>query len=201
MKVLALSPHTDDIELGCGGYLAKLAGQGHQITALVFSDCSNIWSFPLLEECKASLKTMGINPIILEIPLRDFNKFRTDILGFLTEMKTGTPWDLVLTPSSSDIHQDHQVIHEESIRAFRRDCNLLAYELPWNTRSFNPNCYVGLNKEHIQAKINMLREYKSQIKLNREYFNEEMIWGQARGRGLQIRREYAEAFEVINWIE
>jgi len=37
-KVLALAPHTDDVELGCGGFLSKLKKQGVVIDVVVFSE-------------------------------------------------------------------------------------------------------------------------------------------------------------------
>ena len=200
MKVLVLSPHTDDAELGCGGYLTKLHEEGAEIVVAVFSDCSNIWTLPLMEECEISLKHINAGVIIGDYPLRGFHGAREVILSSIVEIKTGTPWDLVLCPSSTDIHQDHQVVHQEAVRAFRRDTNLLAYELPWNTRGFNPTYFVELQEKHIQGKLRMLSEYRSQIELNRLYFEHERVRGQARGRGLQIKKEYAEAFEVINWI-
>ena len=45
---------------------------------------------------------------------------------------------IIFTTSMNDIHQDHKVIYEESIRAFKFE-NLLSYEIPWNTKNFKPN--------------------------------------------------------------
>ena len=43
--------------------------------------------------------------------------------------------------------------------------------------------------------------YSSQISLNRNYFDKDFIFGLARTRGVQINSKYAEAYEVIRWIE
>jgi len=197
VKVLALSPHTDDIELGCGGYLTKLHEQGHDIQVIVFSDCSTFWGhLPLRYECIRSLSYLEIDPVILSFEMRNFK--RQDVLDIL--MAVDKP-DLVLTPSGSDIHQDHQVVHNESVRAFSRECCVLGYELAWNARSFTPTYFVELSEKNITGKSIMLSRYNSQIDLHRPYFNTELIRGLARSRGLQIKKEYAEAFEVITWIE
>jgi N-acetylglucosamine malate deacetylase 1 len=41
MRILALSPHTDDVEFGCGGTIAKLVAQGDEVHIVAFSDCRN----------------------------------------------------------------------------------------------------------------------------------------------------------------
>ena len=38
-KILLLSPHTDDGELGCGGTVAKLIEQGKEVFYVAFSAC------------------------------------------------------------------------------------------------------------------------------------------------------------------
>lgn len=197
MKVLALSPHTDDIELGAGGFLTVLHEKGHDIDVIVFSDCKAHWGhLPLADECRNSLSHVNAAVAILDFEMRSFP--RQKILDLLVAVPTP---DLVLLPSSSDVHQDHQVIHNEGVRAFARDCSVLGYELPWNCRGFKPNFFVRLKYKHIQGKLQMLEAYNSQINLHRPYFDKELIKGLARSRGLQIKKEFAEAFEVITWID
>jgi len=197
VKVLALSPHTDDIELGAGGFLMKLHEQGHEIDVIVFSDCSTYWGhLPLKEECKNSLSLIGAGLAILNFEMRNFD--RQKVLDLIVACPKP---DLVLIPSSSDVHQDHKVIHNEGVRAFSRDCSVLGYELPWNCRGFKPTYYSDLKEKHITGKLKMLSCYKSQVKLHRPYFNDELIKGHAMFRGLQVRKEFSEAFEVITWIE
>ena len=36
-RILILSPHSDDAELGCGGTISKLVADGHEILWLCFS--------------------------------------------------------------------------------------------------------------------------------------------------------------------
>ena len=47
-KILLLSPHTDDAELGCGATIAKLIRQGKTVYYAAFSACeqSVIEGFP-----------------------------------------------------------------------------------------------------------------------------------------------------------
>ena len=55
-KVLILSPHTDDGELGAGGTIAKFAEQGSELTYFAFSAPRA----QLKNECKQSLRALGI---------------------------------------------------------------------------------------------------------------------------------------------
>ena len=94
----------------------------------------------------------------------------------------------------NDIHQDHTTIAHEGLRAFK-NTTLLGYELIWNNLTFNTQCFIKLDKTHIDSKVNSLKEYKSQG--FRDYLSEEFIYSLAKARGVQVGCEYAEAFEVV----
>jgi hypothetical protein len=102
-----------------------------------------------------------------------------------------------LLPSLNDIHQDHSTIANEGVRAFK-NCTILGYELIWNNLTFNTQCFIHLEKKHIENKVAALKEYKSQG--FRDYLSAEFIFSLAKTRGVQIGTEYAEAFEVIRLI-
>ena len=71
----------------------------------------------------------------------------------------------------------------------------MGYELIWNNLTFNTQCFVKLDEEHLQTKIQALREYKSQGR--RDYLSDDFIRSLARARGVQVGSKYAEAFEVV----
>ena len=54
--------------------------------------------------------------------------------------------NMVVLPSSNDIHQDHQVIHQEGIRAFKHS-RILGYELVWNNLTFTSNYHTKLSQK------------------------------------------------------
>ncbi len=116
------------------------------------------------------------------------------MLEDLIALRKSNDYDLVLMPSMNDIHQDHQTIVQEGLRAFKQT-NILGYELIWNNLSFNTQCFVKLEEAHIRIKTIALQEYKSQA--NREYMKSDFIFALAKTRGVQIGCAYAEAFEVI----
>ncbi len=203
--ILVLAPHTDDGELGCGGSIAKFCKEGHDVYYAAFSICSK--SLPagmdpqtLAIEVARATKELGLkkeNLILFDFDVRRFKEFRQDILEELIKIKNKINPDLVFVPSPTDIHQDHQVISEEGLRAFK-NCSILGYEMPWNNVTFNTRSFIKLEDEFIQKKIESLHQYKSQE--HRTYINDDFIRSLATIRGVQIGCKYAEAFEVIRWI-
>ena len=204
-NVLVLAPHADDGELGCGGTLAKLKEKGIRIHHVVFSICeaSVPEGFPeniLATEVREANRILGIGADALDVyrfPVRYFPEHRQDILESLIEIRRGITPDLVFLPSSDDIHQDHQVVCQEGLRAFKYT-RVLGYELPWNDLTFTASALVHLDRRHVQLKIDALRRYQSQW--HRSYWNEDLITSLARVRGTQAGTEYAEAFQVFRWV-
>ena len=120
-----------------------------------------------------------------------------EILDDILKLKKEINPDLIFIPSLNDIHQDHATIALEAVRAFKFT-TILCYEMPWNNFNFATTCFVKLDEEFIDIKIQALLKYKSQA--HRSYANEEFIRALARTRGVQINSRYAEVFEVIRWI-
>lgn len=203
--VYVLAPHTDDGELGAGGTIAKLIESGAEVYYFAFSTAEQSVpdGFPkdiLKTEVINATAKLGIkkeNVIIYNYEVRKLNYARQEILEDLIKHRKKIMPDLVLMPSSSDIHQDHNTIFNEGLRAFK-NTTILGYELIWNNLSFNTISFVRLEKKHIQAKCDALKEYKSQG--IRDYMSEEFIYALAKARGVQIGVDFAESFEVIRWV-
>ena len=208
MKILFLSPHTDDVELGAGGTLAKFLELGHEILWVVFSTAED--SLPdnmpkdiLKKEFLAVMRTLGLdreNYKIFDFKVRRLHEYRQEILEELVRIRKDFAPDLIIGPSLNDYHQDHQVVAWEMIRAFKNTSSIICYELPWNHVMFNTQLFVKLEERHVKKKVELLSNYKSQLILNRPYFSKDFIFGWARMRGVQVKAEFAEAFEVVRWI-
>jgi len=204
-NVLVLAPHTDDMEFGCGGTIRRLADEGCKISVLVFSSCEQ--SLPqgfsvddIKNEQFHASRLVGVceeNITIYDFPVRRFDSHRQDILEILIKFKNDNNVSQVFTPSRTDIHQDHSVICAESMRAFK-NTSLLGYELPWNDITSNHNYFYSLAPEHINAKENAIDCFKSQQ--HRTYGAKDMR-SLAKVRGMQIKSNYAEAFDLIRWVE
>lgn len=204
-NVLVLAPHTDDGELGAGATIAKLIEFGANVTYVAFSTAEESVpdGFPkdcLKTEVRAATSRLGIpeeNLIIHNFQVRKLNYARQDILEDLIKLRNRNKFDLVLTPSLKDIHQDHETIARESVRAFK-NTTILGYNLIWNNLSFDTKCFVSLNEAQVTKKCDALLEYKSQGE--RDYLSRDFIHSLAKARGVQIGKDYAECFEVIRWI-
>ena len=201
--VLVLSPHTDDGELSAGGTIARLIENGADIHYIAFSSCEK--SIPdgyacdvLIHECMNATRVLGIpekNMHFLTYDVRDFPKFRQEILDDILLYKKDIYPDIIFTPSSYDVHQDHHVIYDESIRAFKKDATIFGMEHPWNNLGFKNDVNIILSEKNIATKISALQKYTSQS--GRTYFSEDYIRSLAKIHGLNVNSMYAEAFECI----
>ena len=208
MRMLILSPHTDDAELGCGGSIAKFIDEGHDILWVVFSIAEeslpgNLPRDTLKKEFLDVASCLGLNENnykIYNFKVRHLTENRQDILEDLIKIRRDFTPDVVMIPSINDYHQDHQVVSHEAVRAFKMSSSIIGYELPWNHITFDTNMFVRLNKSHIDKKYELLKYYESQFQIERNYFSQEFIFGLAKVRGTQCNASYAEAFEVIRWI-
>jgi len=201
-RVLILSPHTDDGELGCGGTICKLNDKS-EIYYVSFSSCeaSILDTLPkdiLKIECIKATETLKISPenvFLLDYEVRTFPSHRQQILDDMIDLNKKIKPDLVIVPSSNDTHQDHQTIYFEALRAFKKTSSIWGYEHPWNNLKFSTDIFVELEEKHIQRKIYALNNYKSQN--SRTYFDEKYIRALASTRGTQINSLFAETFECI----
>jgi LmbE family N-acetylglucosaminyl deacetylase len=200
-RVLVLAPHTDDGEFGCGGTMARLVEAGAEVRYVAFSIATRSLpeGFPpdaLAKEVRAATAELGIPPenlTVHDFDVRTFPEHRQEILELLVgEWEDWRP-DAVFQPSLSDIHQDHQTIAAEGLRAFKRT-TILGYEIPWNNFDFAYQWYFALEPGHVQKKVDALAHYASQQ--HRRYANAEYVWNVARTHGINVNREYAEVFQV-----
>lgn len=200
---MVLAPHTDDGELGCGASIAKYIAGGKQVVYVAFSTCSQ--SLPkdlpadtLAEECSAATRALGIQEVIFfDFEVRKLLFHRQEILEELIRLNKTLQPQTVFIPAQHDVHQDHQVIYAEGLRAFK-NCNVLGYELPWNNFNFAPTYFEKLEKAHLSAKQAALKEYKSQQ--GRSYMQPNFHTALATVRGVQSNAPFAEAFEIYRLI-
>lgn len=204
LRVLILAPHTDDAELGCGGTTARLLASGAEVSIATFSlaeESLPSGSSPDRLHCEflSAMKILGVDvqrTFVFNYPVRRFLDHRQDLLEELVKLRRKLQPEVVFVTASTDVHQDHQVLHSEAVRTFK-DITLWGYELPWNSINFSAQAFVTLKQEHIDLKWAALQAYESQVELQRPYFSKEFIEGLARVRGVQVRTQYAEVFEVV----
>jgi N-acetylglucosamine malate deacetylase 1 len=200
-RALVLAPHTDDGEFGCGGTMARLVESGADVRYVAFSIATR--SLPegfapdtLAREVREATTELGIpeeHLTVHDFDVRTFPDHRQEILELLIAIWNDWQPDCVFMPSLHDVHQDHQTIAQEGLRAFKRT-TLLGYEIPWNNLDFSYQAYLSLEKPHVERKVAALERYASQH--HRRYANAEYVWSLARTHGINVNREYAEVFQV-----
>jgi N-acetylglucosamine malate deacetylase 1 len=204
-RVMILAPHTDDGEFGCGASIAKFVEQGAEVFYTAFSVCEQSVPFgfqqdELERELQQATKVMQIpadNVLIHRYEVRRFPLNRQEILQDIIDTKEAVKPDLVFMPCLTDIHQDHQVVAMEGLRAYK-GTTVLSYEMPWNNISIQTSAFVRLEERHIERKVAALACYKTQT--FRHYANAEFIRSLAVTRGAQIGVPFAEVFEVVRLV-
>ncbi len=194
-RALVLAPHTDDGEFGCGGTMARLVEAGVDVRYVAFSIATK--SLPegfapdtLAREVREATAHLGIAEENLEVhdfEVRTFPVHRQEILELLITIWEEWRPEIVFQPSLHDVHQDHQVIAAEGLRAFKRT-TIFGYEVPWNNFDFSYQAYVALEQPHVERKIEALGKYASQQ--HRRYADPEYIRSLARLHGVNVNREY-----------
>jgi LmbE family N-acetylglucosaminyl deacetylase len=204
-KILVLAPHTDDGEFGCGASIAKFIKEGKDVLYAAFSIAEDSVPDPfpvdILEtEVVEATNALGLSHFDLSIhkyPVRQLGRFRQEILEDLVRLNKTVEPDVVFMPSLNDIHQDHRVIAEEGLRAFKKT-TVLCYELPWNNLNFTNTCFIRFGEAELDQKVKAMGCYKSQQ--GKGYASEEFIRALALTRGTQIGVRYAEVFEVLRLV-
>ena len=201
MRVLVLAAHPDDAEVGCGGTIAKYAGQGHtvKIVTTVIPSLHEV----RLAESEAAARILGAEHECLDIRSGDM-VFNRAIVECFDRAITGFGPDLILTHWSHDSHNDHQVVAHATVAASRKNaCSVYMYEqtIPGGITScsFRAQKYIDIS-ETLEKKLESIKAHASQMRAHGDWWLYG-IQGRAQYRGFQIRKKYAEAFETVKDIE
>jgi LmbE family N-acetylglucosaminyl deacetylase len=198
LRVLCIGAHCDDIEIGCGATLMRLAAERTlDVTWVVL--CSTP---PRAAEARASaakfLRAVRTREVqvgtLRDAYLPDQWAQAKDILESLKALPDP---DLVFTHERDDRHQDHRVVCELTWNTFR-DHTILEYEVAkYDGGLGQPNFYVPVTRAVARRKARALvGAYPSQR--TRSWFDEETFLALMRLRGLECNapQGYAEAFHA-----
>ena len=203
MKRLIIAPHVDDDVLGCGGILDKSC---HVVYCGL--DETGLEDRPTmgdrLKEINDVQSITGHSFDVLNNLVNRYDEFK--LIGQLENaINTIKPKEVYVCHPS--YNQDHKSDYNASMIALRpHDTNyfvpkVFLYEQPqvyfWNTtdRDFQANYFVGIN---IDKKIKVYETMKSQV---RSFRSSEHIRANSKIRGGQSNHEYAEAFEIVRWVD
>ncbi len=197
LRVLCLGAHCDDIEIGCGGSILKLAGTRRDIEVkwVVFSSDARRKE-EALKSADAFLKDVTRQNVIIH-SLRDgfLPYVGADIKERFEQLKTEFAPDLIFTHYRHDLHQDHRLVSELTWNTFRSHL-ILEYEIPkYDGDCGSPNCFVPLNESICRRKIDtILGAFESQSE--KHWFSGELFSSILRIRGMEANASggYAEGF-------
>lgn len=208
MRILAVGAHLDDIEIACGGTLAKAVTCGHQIKVLIMSKSGYTNKDGKLQrsddtavkEGLDALHTLGIKDIkILDFETKDI-PFRSDVVNAIDLCIAEYDPEMIFTHHPFDTHQAHEGVSKATIAAARRKNTVFFYEpITPSGRSyvaFKPTLYVDIGTT-IDKKIESLKCHTSEYN---KFGAEDWIEGvrcRCGFRGYEIGKKYAEAFEIL----
>ena len=220
-RVLIIAAHPDDEVLGCGATALRLIRLGAEAMVLFIGEGStcrfeDVHSREALkaisERNKAAIRALTILGIekykfvnfpcgrFDQIPIIEINKV---IESAVQDFKP----DILFTHSDLDSNNDHRICHRATIMA-TRPCNphivsrIYSYEVlsssEWSyAESFKPNFFVPATFADMERKWEALRCYGSEMRAYPFPRSYDGMMTQARQRGMQCGRDFAEAFNLI----
>jgi LmbE family N-acetylglucosaminyl deacetylase len=209
MNILAIGAHFDDVELGCGGTLARHAKQGDNVYVFVatVSGFSNHYNQTVRSngiaraEAQAAMRILGVKELIcgdfktMEVEFVD--ALNVQILKLVEEKKI----EQVYAHWSGDIHHDHQAVSRASLHSCRHIPRLLMYRSNWyhSTTEFRGNFYTDITA-YWPTKEAAIRAHASELqRVGEKWIN--FFRNEAENAGQRIGVNMAEVFELVKWLE
>jgi LmbE family N-acetylglucosaminyl deacetylase len=197
LQILCLGCHSDDIEIGCGGTILRLAGEypGCVFHWVVFS------AIGVREAEARQAAGQFVDPSNLTGPM--LKAFPDGFMPFVgaemkvvfEELKQAFSPDLIFTHNRKDAHQDHRLVAELTWNTFRNQL-ILEYEVPkYDGDMGQPSVFVPLPQELCERKVSLIMDtFRSQH--GKAWFQPETFFSLMRLRGMECNAPsgYAEAF-------
>jgi len=220
MKILAIGCHPDDLEIGCGGTLAKYAEQGHEVFMchIANGDKGHAIIKPKelrkirIKEAKEAGKLLGASEVFnIDVPDLLVKSNNEDTILKVIEVIRKTKPDLIITHDPEDYMEDHrqtsQIVFDASFSA-----SVPHYETKSKAHNivplyymdtiaginFSPEQYVDITN-YIDIKLKALDQHESQIKWLRDHDDIDFldfVKTVSKFRGLQSNVKFAEAFRA-----
>lgn len=195
-RVLAIGAHPDDLELACGGTLAKLVDAGHDVRGIVMSGGNHGGNKALrVIEAERGADFLGLTDLqVMDYPDTQLDSMSASMIETIEAVVRSFQPDIILTHSANDQHQDHYAVHQATIRAARFHHSILCYESPSTTRDFNPSIFVDISN-YVDVKVEAVMTHRDQS--GKPYMTASRVRGMAAFRGSQAKNAHSEAFEPV----
>ena len=196
-RVLFLGAHPDDIELGCGALLHHITGQTDVMCVTLSDNQSNPDLKNVRDEHFKSMAVLGVSKekvILGPFTTRIFPNARQEILEYFLKIRQDFQPDLIFTHSRQDVHQDHNTMTDEALRAFR-GITVLGFDVVRSSYGFFPHFLVEVTEENVNRKIEALAEYETYR--DRYYFNAELTRSIMVRHGALAECAFAEGLDIL----
>jgi len=197
-KILALAPHPDDLEIGCGGTLAEHVARGDEVHVFIATsgDVGGNGDVRKSEQ-EAASKILGVQQVHWgEFPDTKLPQYTQDLMDTLEALIADVQPDTVYVNYSEDTHQDHRTLPQVARSVTRYIANVLYYETP-SSMNFEPSVFMDIH-DVMSLKIKALESHASQVESTHVTLNIlEIALATARFRGVQGKLSCAEAFVPV----
>jgi len=196
-RVLFLGAHPDDIELGCGALLHKITPTTDVLCVTLSDNQKNPLLSNVVNEHYESMAVLGVpkESIVLgPFTTRIFPDARQDILEYFLKLRRDFDPDLIFVHSKQDVHQDHNTMTDEALRAFR-GITVLGFDVVRSSYDFFPHFLVEVEEENVTKKIEALACYETYR--DKYYFNSELTRSIMVRHGALAERDFAEGFDIL----
>jgi LmbE family N-acetylglucosaminyl deacetylase len=196
-RVLFLGAHPDDIELGCGALIHHIAPMSEVLSVTLSDNQKNPLLKNVVQEHYKAMAVLGVpkDKVLLgQFTTRIFQDARQDILEYFLKLRNDFKPDIIFVHSKQDVHQDHNTMTDESLRAFR-GITLLGFDVVRSSYGFFPNFLVEVSEEDVNAKIEALSQYETYR--DKYYFNSELTRSIMVRHGALAEVPFAEGFDIL----
>lgn len=209
MNILAIGAHFDDVELGCGGALARHAANGDTVYVYVatVSGFSNQYDQSVRSsqvaraEADVAMEILGVQTMFCgefkTLQIEFVDPLNIEILKLVQDLDI----DMVYTHWIGDIHHDHLALSRASLHSCRHVPRLLMYRSNWyhSTVDFRGNFYVDITSYWDQKERAILAHESEMERTGRKWVS--FFRNEAENAGQRIGVKYAEVFEVVKWLQ
>ena len=195
--VLFLGAHPDDIELGCGALIHHIKDMSDLLCVTLSDNQKNPDLKNVKDEHLRSMDVLGISKekvLFGPFTTRVFPDARQDILEYFLKLRKDFQPDIIFVHSKQDVHQDHNTMSEEALRAFR-GITVLGFDVVRSSYGFFPHFLVEVTEEDVNKKIEALSQYETYR--DKYYFNSELTRSIMVRHGALEEVPFAEGFDIL----
>jgi LmbE family N-acetylglucosaminyl deacetylase len=208
MKVLAIGAHFDDVELGCGGTVARHVRNGDEVIIYVatnsgFSDyAQRVIRRPdvALAEGRRAAEILGVKNLVCDTFETNHLEFNDSLMCSLLKLIEQYRFDAIYTHWKDDIHHDHRALALATLAAGRHVPRLMMYRSNYydSGSQFNAAFYSDIT-ETMELKKEAIRAHESEYsRVGEKWLN--FFINQNSNDGQKIGVKYAETFQVVKYL-